>query len=106
MHNGLARINPADIDTEVRRAVPKLGPDVVRFRYTVQDDTTGDPAIYFRIVITDSAASSRDALRQSTEAIENRVTSEINPYLRWGLFPYFSFRGESEQALMHEAEWS
>jgi hypothetical protein len=41
--------------TELERAIndlaPTLGPNVVSLRYSLEEDWSGDPAIFFRIVI-------------------------------------------------------
>ncbi len=66
--------------------------------------TPGDPAIYFRILLTD-AASERATLREVTRKITTTLEA-INPYETWGLIPYFNFRSESEQATMNNPEWA
>jgi hypothetical protein len=98
-------VTQVNIEAEVDGAVRRLGPDVVRVRHRVGEDTSGEPAIYFRIVITDSAAR-RENIGAATRQISNFLTDELQPYPRWGLYPYFSFRSESEQATRNEPEWS
>jgi hypothetical protein len=96
----------AEIDAEVANVVSQLGPEVIRVRHQVREDTTGDPAIYFRIVLADSALWPREPLRRSTRQVEDFLTGKLQPLSNWGLIPYFSFRSESEQATRHEPEWS
>jgi hypothetical protein len=88
----------------VAEAVSKLGKEVVRVRYRIRPDTTGDPAIYFRILLTD-AASQWATLGEVTRNITNTLEA-INPYETWGLIPYFNFRSESEQAMRFDPEWA
>ena len=95
VHSGY--ISQEHIANEVERAKLVLGPEVVRVRYNTGEDTSGDPAIYFRIVLTDSA-SRRETLFEVTEKIRNVFYDELKPYENWGLFPYFNFRNQSEQA--------
>jgi len=90
-------INQTHIANEVSRAILKLGPEVVRVKHSVGEDTGGDPAIYFRIVLTD-AASRKETLANVTEDIATILINELRPLENWGLFPYFGFRSESEQA--------
>ena len=51
----------------------------------------------FRIVITD-AASRKEVLGEVTSRIRQFLIDELAPIENWGLFPYFSFRNQSEQA--------
>ncbi len=37
-------------------AISRLGKEVVRVRYSYADDHTGEPSIFFRVVLTDAAA--------------------------------------------------
>jgi hypothetical protein len=46
---------------QVDRIERKLVPDVVRIRFTEAQDWSGDPAIYFRVTLSDEA-SRRDRL--------------------------------------------
>ena len=97
-------VNLTQLDEQVSRAISKLGPEVVRVRYKVGEDWTGDPSINFRIVLTD-AASREENLGDVTEKIRRVVVDELRPY-EWGLIPYFSFRSQSEQATRsQDLEW-
>jgi hypothetical protein len=97
-------VNQTKLANEVNKAVRKLGKDVVRVRHNVGTDWSGDPAIYFRIVLSD-AASREDTLLEVTDRIE-KILQEIRPYENWGLIPYFKFRSKSEQAKRSEPEWA
>ena len=46
----------AEIDTAIQRVRQSIGPDVVRIRYEIGEDWSGQWAIFFRIVLTDEAA--------------------------------------------------
>lgn len=84
------------IDTEVRQLISTLGPDVVLVNYSVGEDRTGDPAIHFRIVLINESAQ-RERLASATRAIIDAVTDRLDLFPKWGLFPYFIFRSQSEQ---------
>ena len=74
-------------------------------KYNTGTDTGGDPAIYFRIVLTDAAAR-REILGDSAHHIKSFLIDQLYPYSRWGLIPYLTFRSESEQSDRHEPEWT
>jgi hypothetical protein len=70
----------------VSRATHKLGNEVVRVRYNVGTDSGGDPAIYFRIVLPDSAIA-EGTLADLTGRIADTLSDEVHPYENWGLIP-------------------
>jgi hypothetical protein len=90
-----------EINAEVDRAIAQLGAEVVRVRYTVGEDTAGEPAIYYRIVLTDEAAR-RDVLSSNTRRIRETLDEILQPYSRWGLFPYSNFRSEPERMELND----
>ena len=98
-------INPQVIASEIERAIQKLGPEVVRVKYKVGEDTSGEPAIYFRIVLTDTA-SEEVRLADVTARVAASLFDELRPHENWGLLPYFSFRSESEQEKRNDPEWA
>ena len=74
-------------DRKVREIEEKLRPDVVRIRYTVGEDWTGDPGIFFRVVLADEAVT-----EQGFGDLPNRIRDTVSKTL--GLpneeyFPYF-----------------
>ena len=98
-------INQAELATEVERAARKLGPAVVRLSHSVRADTSDEPSIFFRIVLTDSA-SEEEHLADVTGEITKILFDELHPHENWGLIPYFSFRSQSEQARYHNLAWA
>ena len=98
-------VNQAQLASAVTQAVRKLGKNVVRVRHSIGTDTSGEPAIFFRIILSD-AASREATLADVTGQIATILFEEIRPYENWGLIPYFSFRSKSEQAKRHEPEWA
>lgn len=99
-----AFLNQAHLANEVAQAIQKLGPEVVRVRYNVGEDMSGDRSIFFRIVLTDEA-SREETLADVTDRIA-LVFEELRPYENWGLIPYFSFRSHSEQSARHDLAWA
>ena len=99
-----AFVNQTHLANEVEQAIQKLGPEVVRVRYNVGDDMSGDRSIFFRIVLSDDA--SREArLREIAPAVSSTVLQEVNPE-ELGLQYYFNFRSVSEQAQLKEESWA
>lgn len=99
-------VNQAHLTQSVEAAIRDLNPqEVVRVAYSVGHDSTDDPAIFFRTVLTD-AASSEDRLEDVTERVASTLFRSIRPIEDWGLTPYFSFRSFSEQNTRNDPEWS
>jgi|SRR5579864_4352851 len=107
--NGIVPIVPRGIvDQEkiragARRAERALAPDVIRIMYSFAEDWQENISLFFRIVISDQAASPA-RLRETTEGIIAKVLREIKAH-ELGLQTYFNFRSESEQAMLREPFW-
>lgn len=97
-------VNQSQIDSGIRRAAQALAPDVVQIRYSLGSDWTGDPSIYFRIVLSDDA-SRETRLREITQRVELTILNEIDTE-ELGLNPYFNYRSLSEQASLHDPAWA
>lgn len=76
-------------------------PGVVKWRYTLDNDWSGDPAIFFWVLLTDDA-SKPEILRTTTAAFMNLINDRIDLRRDWGLIPYFNFRSVSEQAKLKD----
>jgi hypothetical protein len=77
---------------------------VVRIRYSLGSDWSGDPSIFFRVVVTDNAsrkAQLRDLAQNVARTLNNEVKVE-----ELGLHSYFNFRSLSEQATLEEPAWT
>jgi len=95
----------AQLEEVIEELRSRLGPDVVRLRYTLENDWSGDPAIFFRILLSDRA-SRRDQLFSSTRQIEKVIVESLQPLEQWGVLPYFSYRSLAEQAVLQEEAWA
>jgi hypothetical protein len=92
-----------EIDAAANQVAAQLAPDVVRIRYEIGEDWSGQWAIFFRIVLTDDAAKRR------LRAIATKVVWELSRRLDFpgmGVFPYHNFRSVSEQAMLQEEAWA
>jgi hypothetical protein len=90
--------------TELINRLNALAPfpsGVVNLRYTLDNDWSGDPAIFFWITLSDEAAR-RTVLFQNSRRITEFITQRLDPIGQWGLIPYFNFRSQSEQANLKE----
>lgn len=105
MHVPKAFTHQAELDRAIQEITQRLGPDVVHLRYELGDDWTGDPAIFFRIVLSDDAANP-DRVHRVAENARRAITAALSPDLEWGVLPYFNFRSQSEQAVLQEEAWA
>jgi len=96
--------NEAEIDRRVKEVARKLSPDVVRIRYSITLDSTGEEAIFFRVLLSDEASRQR-RLAKTTERIEAELYEAI-PFDEFGIHLYFDYRSRSEQAELKERSWS
>ena len=85
---------------ELVKALNGLAPwpadtEVVTWEYQFGEDWSGDPAIYFSIVLRDEAAT-RDRLAEVTSRIRSLIVDKVDPQGQWGLIPYFRFINQSE----------
>jgi hypothetical protein len=92
------------INAVLTELVRELAPAVVRIRYEIGQDWSGDWAIFFRILLSDDA-SQRQHLWQITRLVSERLTQRID-FSSIGVQPYFNFRSQSEQAKMQEPAWA
>lgn len=100
----IPRIDEKEVAARVAELERKFAPDVVRIRYTIQNDYSGDPAIYFRVLLTDEA-STPPGLYRLAQTIDDTVWDELDPLNRWGRIPYVWYRSQSEQSQLREAAW-
>jgi hypothetical protein len=98
-----AIVQQAKIEAEVRAVEAVLRPDIVRIRYEIGEDWSGQWAIFFRVVLSDDAAKHR--LREVATNVERRLAERMD-FQALGVFPYHNFRSESEQAALREVAWA
>jgi hypothetical protein len=89
----------AELQKKLNGIMPQPSPGVVKLRHTFDNDWTGDPAIFFWVTLTDET-SKRDNLLKATDAFMKALHECIDFQNDWDLIPYFSFRSESEQAIL------
>jgi hypothetical protein len=92
-----------EINAAVSEVVRLLAPDVVHIRYEIDQDWSGDWAIFFRVVLADEA--SRTRLREVATQVVRELTERLD-FSSMGLLPYHNFRSVSEQAALREEAWA
>jgi hypothetical protein len=106
-------INQAEIAKGVKKVEKKFRPDVVRISYEIRENWMGDPAIYFRVLLSDEAAdrfttavvSKTSTGHELPRHVRDAIDALIDPLGKWGLFPHVSFRSVSEQAYLKDKDW-
>lgn len=96
-------VRQADIAEVAERVAEELRPDVLRIRCSVGEDWSGDPAVFFRIVLSDNA-SKPGRLSGVTRRVTEKLVSAVQP-AELGLLPYYNYRSASEQAQLKEEAW-
>ena len=99
-------INPNQLAPKVETAIRKLkrSKDIVSIAFSFDNDWSGDPAVYFRIVLSDQAAREENLMKVS-QRIENKLIEELGFYTSWPILPYFSYRSASEYREVHDHGW-
>jgi hypothetical protein len=92
-----------EFEQEVQQTAKKFPEDVVRIRHSFSHDWSGDPAIYFRIVLSDEA-SRRDKLADIAARIQSALTDDLR-LNESDYNPYFNFRSKSEVDKLKEPDW-
>ena len=93
--------------TEIAAAVAEVerisAPDVAYIRFNISEDWSGDPAVYFRVMLSDQAAQNR--LLEVAELVESRLEDRLD-YESMGLRAYCHYRRQSDQARIRDKEWA
>ncbi len=98
-------VNQAELANHVENVARKLAPDVVRIRYDLGEDWSGEPSVFFRIVLADKAVRETSDIYLLSQRITLRIQEEIG-LDEAGFQTYFNFRTDSEQAVLKEPAWT
>jgi len=90
-------------EDDLRQIEAQLRPQVVRIRYSFGSDWSGDPAVFFRVVLSDDVSKSED-LAELTGQIGWKVFGDLK-FAEMDVIPYFNFRSNSEQTKLKDPEW-
>ena len=95
-------VQGSQINAVIADVCRQLAPGVVRIRFDVGRDWSGDDAIFFRILVSDDAARTR--LRETREKAVSMLES-ILTFETMGLRVYHNVRSVSEQEALREKSW-
>ena len=93
--------HPAEFRVEIERVAQSLPPHVVSITHTLDYDWSGEPAVFFMVILADSATQ-RDRLLKNSNQVSEAIWEQVQPLEEWRVYPYFSFRSKSEQARLDE----
>jgi hypothetical protein len=93
----------SEIEAAIEHVAHALAPDVVRIRYDIGEDWSGQWAIFFKIVLSDEAA--RHRLRDVATNVVWGLAERLD-FSGMGVSPYHNFRSVSEQAALQEPAWA
>jgi len=83
----------------------KLPPEVVSLTPMLGADGNGNDAVFFRVVLTDNSVP-RNQLLAFTRKISASIIDQLNPNEKWGVWPYFDFITQSEEARNRQPMWA
>jgi hypothetical protein len=78
-----------EINAAVSEVVRLLAADVVQIRYDIDQDRSGDYAIFFRVLLTDEASKKR--LPEVTSEVVSRLDERLD-FRNLGVIAYHNFR--------------
>ena len=94
-----------EISSPITQASKLLAPEVVHVAYSLGPDSTGEPSLFFRILLAD-AYIREDTITDLTGRIASALFDAIRPIENWGLRPYYNFRSKSEQDRRPDPDWT
>jgi hypothetical protein len=97
----LAFAQQAQFQAAIARAAQQLRPHVVDVIPTLGNDWSGEPAVFFMVILSNQS-SQRDQLLRVTNQVSNAMVQMVQPLEQWGVLPYFNFRSEAEQAKINQ----
>jgi hypothetical protein len=92
------------INAAIAQIIDELAPHVLHIRCEMGRDWNGDGAIFFRVLLSDEGSSAGN-LRDVTSKVVWKMSEKVD-FPSIGLFPYYNFRSQSEQAEMQEPAWA
>ena len=93
-----------NFDQRVQDIAMRFPDEVVSIRYFTSYDWTGDPAIYFQVLLSDDATKA-SVLGEVTARVQEELFDKLQ-LRRSDYAPYFYFRGKSEQDEMKDPAWA
>ena len=97
-------VNQAQLGQIIAQVAQHLGPEVVHVAYSLGPDSTGEPSLFFRVLLAD-AYISEETIADLTGRISSALFEVVRPIENWGLRPYFNFRSKAEQDRRRDPDW-
>jgi len=97
-------VNRAQLGDIIAEVAQHLGPEVVHVAYRLGPDSTGEPSLFFRILLAD-AYIREETIADLTRRISAALFDATRPLDNWGLRPYFNFRSKSDQDRRGDPDW-
>ncbi|MBM3736328.1 MAG: hypothetical protein FJW39_11130 [Acidobacteria bacterium] len=104
MHLALTLVEPKEIEAAIAEARQALGSEVVDILYELGEDESGDPGIFYRIVLKD-AYSRGTRLGEVKKRLRAILDHKLDQLSKWGVIAHFSYRNESEHAELRNRPW-
>src|SRR5437899_10493090 len=92
-----------EFEQNVQQTAMKFPAKVVRIRHSFGYNWDGDPAIFFRVVLSDDA-SHIDTLGEVTARIRRTLSEDLRLH-ESEYFTYFNFRNKTEADKLKDPEW-
>jgi hypothetical protein len=103
------RYDREQLERAVKNVEAQFPDRIERIRYTVGEDWADDPALFFRVLLKDSADTQmirhdegRKHVFDLSRLIVDALRSEVHVD---DLQPYFAFRSVSEQEKLRDPKW-
>ncbi len=96
--------NAKEIQAAVQRVEEKFAGQVKYIRYTFEDNSFGEPSIFFWVVVNDEV-SEMDKFSKLTYDVSIALMNEAQTDER-GVRAYYDFRSWSEQQELKSPEWA
>ena len=91
------------VKAAIDEVVEAFAPNVIYIRYNFDEDWIGDPAIYFRVLLSDEA--SKEENRHTIAVRIRRMLDDRLDFREMG-YSYVRFRSLSEQQMMKDLDWA
>ena len=104
MHVPTGYVNRAQLGDIIAEVAQHLAPAVVHVAYRVGPDSTGEPSIFFRVLLADEYIR-EETIADLASGITRTLSDAVRPIENWGLLPHFNFRSKSEQDRRHDPDW-
>jgi hypothetical protein len=81
-----AFVNQSQFKAAIARAAKRLAPDVASIIPTLGDNSSGERAVFFMVILSD-VANRREQLLNVTNQVSNTIFNGLEPLEQWGVLP-------------------